>query len=195
MVMPCSCADGWSTTTIAREKHWTWRHASVADQQIIQGFQAAGGTGNPSIDKFVTEELISHSQNRFANTFFLIGADGNALGFASNSMGTVKLKDDEMMGLNMGVVPHVPVLFLHRLGVLTTHQRKGIAKLLVWRTFEALVHSCTHSAAAAIALLVEPENIAAKSLYKSLFFERVENTDRKHELHVLPYDSAVSQIP
>lgn len=117
------------------------------------------------------------------------------LGFASNSIGTVKISGADSMGLNIGLAPQIPVLFLHRLGVLRSQQRKGLAKLLVWRAFEALAHSCTHSAATAVALLVEPETSPAKSLYSSLLFVPVASQDRKHELHLLPYDTAIGQIP
>ena len=193
--MPCTCASNWGTTRFAIQQGWTWRNASVTDGPLLAPFLAGGGTGNPSIDKFVQEELLSYAQHRFANSFLLLDQTSALIGFASNSMGTVKITDNESMGLNMGVAPQIPVLFLHRLGVLRSQQRRGFAKLLVWRAFEALAHSCTHSAAAAVALLVEPDNLAAKALYSSLLFERVSNRDRKHELHLLPYDSAIRQIP
>lgn len=193
--MLCTCAEHWSTTRIARDKGLLWRNVSPEDGPLIRQFLDDGGTGNPSIDRFAREQMVAYSGQRYANTSLLLNADNRILGFVSNSMGAIKIKDSELMGLNLDVIPHqIPALWLHRLGVHTSHRRKGLGTLLVWRIFETLGHACTHSAGAVVALLVEPGNAEAKGLYRRLFFEPVTSSDKNHELFVLPYDDAQKQI-
>jgi ribosomal protein S18 acetylase RimI-like enzyme len=195
--MQCSCADNWSTTRIAAEKGLVWKTASYSDSKLIEIFLREGGTGNRSIDKFAREGLLTYADARYANTFLLISAEGRMIGFVTNAMGSVKITDSDLMGMNMlpAGVSEIPVLFLHRIGVSIRDQRKGAAKLMVWRIFEVLSHSCINSAAAAVALLVEPDNEPAKSLYASLLFEKVNSHHPDHELHILPYEAALRQIP
>jgi GNAT superfamily N-acetyltransferase len=192
--MPCACADGWATTLLANEQGLTWRIASKADAQALKTFVETGGSGSPSIDKFAGDELARQSSERYSNSHLLLNARGEVVAFASNSMGIVELESEYMMEKNMEMISQVPVLFLHRLGVLKGEQRKGYARLLIFRIFETLRHTCGHTAAHAVALYVEPGNAPAKKLYASMFFEPVKTKKTRLELYLLPYPEAVEQL-
>lgn len=116
-------------------------------------------------------------------------------------MGIVKLTAQEMMDRNSLPVPDVPAMFLHRLGVLHTHRRRGLGRLCVVRVFETLRHVCSHTAAFCVALYVEPENTEANALYSSLGFQLVETERRSMEpskrrlnCMILPYSEAVENV-
>lgn len=160
---------------------------------MATAFLAAGGTGNLSIDKFVREDLANHASERYSNSHLLLDSTGALLGFASNSMGTVRLSSQELMGRNMEVVPEVPAMFLHRLGVVVTQRRKGLARLMMLRVFETLKHVCSHTAACCVALYVDPDNAEAKSLYEALAFQQVETT-KKNQLMILGYAEAIEHV-
>ncbi len=192
--MACQCADNWSTTRLASDRGLTWRVASSTDHALVDQFLANGGTGIPSVDKFVREDLLNYADQRYANTFFLVDGAGLPVGFVSNSMASVQIPDGELLGRNMLPIRDVPFLFLHRLGVLVSHKRTGLGSLLVWRVFETLAHSCINSAAAGIALLVDPGNADAKAFYDGMSFAHVGKRG-KYELLMLPFEGAVEQIP
>lgn len=194
--MGCSCADGWSTTVLAFRKGLVWKQAVDADRPLLESFVSTGGSGNGSIDRFAQQELLPNAQQRYTNTSLLL-KDGVVVGYVSNAMATVPLTSSDMMERNMTCRDDVPVLFLHRLGVHRQHHRKGVARILVWRTFETLGHACTHSAAAAVVLMVNSDNAPAKSLYASMGFEKVEYKGRKignKDLYLTQYQSAMNSL-
>lgn len=192
--MLCKCSDGWATTVVAKEKGLSWRIAVKSDAAAVSEFIKTGGSGRQTIDAFAEADLINHAAERYSNTHLLLDQAGRIMAFASNSMGTVKLTSQEMLGRNSEPVPEVPAMFLHRLGVATAYQRRGLGRLSVLRIFETLRHVCGHTAAFCVALYVDKENVEASALYLGLGFQTVETTKPTLKLMILGYAEAVEHV-